>query len=106
LSVGGGIDFQEVELPTPALLIVDLRFSIARLSLDFQSKATSRNRRKYWSGIFFSVSASAAARRGLNTIRLQLAIYCFLHGRSLPENNATSGAKPVPKISVKKLYII
>jgi hypothetical protein len=38
-------------------LIVDLRFSIARPSLDFQSKVASRNRRKYWPGIFFSISA-------------------------------------------------
>jgi hypothetical protein len=27
-------------------------------SLDFQSKVASRNRRKYWPGIFFSVSGS------------------------------------------------
>jgi hypothetical protein len=49
---------REAELPTPALLIVDFQFSIARPSLDFQSKVASRNRRKYWPGIFFSVSAS------------------------------------------------
>ena len=49
---------REAELPTPALLIVDFQFSIACPSLDFQSKVASRNRRKYWLGIFFSVSAS------------------------------------------------
>jgi hypothetical protein len=58
LSVGCGIGLREAEVPTPALLIVDLRFSIARPSLDFQSKVPSRNRRKYWPGIFFNVSAS------------------------------------------------
>jgi hypothetical protein len=58
LSVGCGVGLREAEVPTPALLIVDLRFSIARASLDFQSKVASRNRRKYWPGIFFSVSAS------------------------------------------------
>jgi hypothetical protein len=57
LSVGCGIGLREAELPTPALLIVDLRFSIARPSLDFQSKVAGRNCGKYWPGIFFSISA-------------------------------------------------
>jgi hypothetical protein len=58
LSVGCGIGLREAEVPTPALLIVDLWFSVARPSLNSQSKVTSRNRRKYSPGIFFSVSAS------------------------------------------------
>jgi hypothetical protein len=57
VSVDCGIGLPGAELPTPALLIVDFGFSIARLSLDFQSKVASRKRRKYWPGIFFSVSA-------------------------------------------------
>jgi hypothetical protein len=39
-------------------LIVDFQFSIARPSLDLQSKVASRNRRKFWPGISLSVSAS------------------------------------------------
>jgi hypothetical protein len=58
LSVGCGIGLREAELPTPAFLIVDLQSSVARPSLNFQSKVASRNRRKYWPGIFFSASVS------------------------------------------------
>jgi hypothetical protein len=57
VSAGCGIGLREAEVPNPALLLVDLRFSIARPSLDFQAKAASRKRRKYWPEIFFSVSA-------------------------------------------------
>jgi hypothetical protein len=39
LSVGCGIGLQEAELSTPELLIVDLRFSIARPSLIFNRKS-------------------------------------------------------------------
>jgi hypothetical protein len=66
VSVGCEIGLREAELPTPAFLILDLRFSIARPSLDFQSKVASRNRRKYWPGIFvqrFSVARSVSQNR-------------------------------------------
>ncbi len=45
MSVGCGIGLREAEVPTPALLIVDLRFSVARPSLYSQSKVACRNRR-------------------------------------------------------------
>jgi len=39
-------------------LIVDLGFSIARPSLDFQPKVANRKRQKYRPGIFVNVAAS------------------------------------------------
>jgi len=45
LSVRCGIGLREAEVRTPALLIVDLWFSVARPSPNSQSKVTSRNRR-------------------------------------------------------------
>jgi len=88
-------------------LIVDFHFSIACPSLDFQSKVASRNRRKYWPGIFFSVSASLERDPvqieldyRLQSVSASIDAVCQ---KTLHEVERDSGAKFLPKNFGKKL---
>ncbi len=65
MSVGCGIGLREAELPTPALLLVDFQFSIARPSLDLQSKVASRKSPKILAGNILQRFSVAGARRAL-----------------------------------------